>query len=194
MNSDSWTGAREGRLDRAIDRAVRDMMHLDPPTGLRRRVLARLNAPDERRTWSLPTFAFASAALVVLMLSLTLLPRAIRPPVAPTAPGIFVAEIPSAPEPDAFMKSVEGATATVSIPGSPAVTREPIRMPRVSNVFGAPSSSVSATVDRADSRIVRPATTALDGLPPLRIVPLSARPIQIPPIVIDPLTIGRPPR
>jgi len=35
--------ASETRLDRAIDRAVRDMMHVDPRPGFRRRVLARLD-------------------------------------------------------------------------------------------------------------------------------------------------------
>ena len=38
-NEFSWSAAREARLDRAIDRAVRDMMQVDPRPGLRRRVL-----------------------------------------------------------------------------------------------------------------------------------------------------------
>jgi len=50
MNNEfSWSAAREARIDRAIDRAVREMMQVEPPPGLRRRVLARLNDADERR-------------------------------------------------------------------------------------------------------------------------------------------------
>ena len=55
MNNEfSWNAAREARVDRAIDRAVREMMQVDPPPGLRRRVLARLNDSTERRSYLLP--------------------------------------------------------------------------------------------------------------------------------------------
>ena len=80
MNNDlSLNDADEARLDRAIDRAVRDMMQLDPPPGLRRRVLSRLNQSGERRRHWLPRFAFAAAAAVVVLLSATRMCTAVMP-------------------------------------------------------------------------------------------------------------------
>src|SRR4029079_15678808 len=65
----SWSAAREARSDRAIDRAVRDMMQIDPPAGLRRRVLARLsdsNRPPRRAPWAQVAFALAPGVSVVI--------------------------------------------------------------------------------------------------------------------------------
>ena len=69
MNND--LSLNDAQLDRAIDHAVREMMQLDPPPGLRRRVLSRLNQSGERRRHLLPRFAFAAAAAVVVLLSAT---------------------------------------------------------------------------------------------------------------------------
>ncbi len=49
MPMSNHTSLNDARLDRAIDRAVREMMQVDPAPGLRRRVLSRINAPVERR-------------------------------------------------------------------------------------------------------------------------------------------------
>ena len=70
MNNDSsWGHGGESPLDRAIDRAVREMMHIDPPPGLRRRVLSRLEPPVARRPLFLPRYVFAAAALAMLIVA-----------------------------------------------------------------------------------------------------------------------------
>ncbi len=167
MNNEfSFSAAREARIDRAIDRAVREMMQLDPPPGLRRRVLARLNDPKERRSYFLTRYAFAAMAMVVLMMSIMLLTNRVEPPTPPKPPMVAL----PAPAP-AIQATIhwEGP----DIPGR--ITKEPIRMPRVTNVFGTRSGDVTATTIDAGKRVI--------VVPPLKIVPLSARPIVITPTI-----------
>jgi hypothetical protein len=179
MNKEfSWSAAREARIDRAIDRAVREMMQVDPPPGLRRRVLARLNDTDQRRGFFLPRYAFAVMAVVVLIVSFTLMPERSEPPTPPRAPVIATPAPAPAIEPAIQTKI---ATAPVATPSSD-ITRERIRMPRVTNVFGNRPGEVSAaTIDGGKREIVAP---------PLTIVPLSARPIVIAPLVVPSPTKG----
>jgi hypothetical protein len=172
MNNEfSWSAAREARIDRAIDRAVRDMMQVDPPPGLRRRVLARLTDSTERRSYFLARYAFAALALIVLMASITLLTDRVEPPTPPKAPMVAL----PAPAPAIELPIQWEVSPDIAIPGR--ITKEPIRMPRVTNVFGNRTAEVSAatTIDTGKREIV-----AL----PLTIVPLSARPIEIAPLVI----------
>jgi hypothetical protein len=62
------------RLDDVIDRAVREMMNVDPPLSVRTRVLARLDRPDPRVvTW--PRIAVAGAAALLLALAIVRVPR-----------------------------------------------------------------------------------------------------------------------
>ena len=61
-------GPSHSRLDHAIDRAVRDMMHVDPRPGFRRRVLAHLG-PEPVHSSVRSRFVFAAAALAVLVLA-----------------------------------------------------------------------------------------------------------------------------
>lgn len=177
MNNEiSFSAAREARIDRAIDRAVREMMQVDPPPGLRRRVLARLDEPGKRRGHLLPRFAFATATVVVVLLSATELWYRSDAPTPPGPPKVakMIVLTTTPPPPAIEFRGPE-------IPGG-RITKEPIRMPRVTNVFGTRAGEVSAaTVDAGGKRIVAP---------PLKIVPLSARPIVIEPLIIPPLTKG----
>ena len=174
MNNEfSWSAAREARIDRAIDRAVRDMMQVDPPAGLRRRVLARLNECGERRGHLLPQFAFAAVALVVVLLSGTEMWYRTQVPTPPQAP--VMAKAPPAPVVDieAVIRQ-KTFSSEVAIPGQ--VTRERIPIPHITSVFGNRSGAVSAaTVETGRRQIV---------VPPLTIVPLSARPVVIEPLVL----------
>jgi hypothetical protein len=182
-NEYSWSAAREARIDRAIDRAVRDMMQIDPQPGLRRRVLARLHDSKERqhhvRPWAQLGFGIV-ATMLVLMAVPGLWYRGSQP-AAPRPPAMAI----GAPAPAIDVESViQHATVrgeSVSIPGQ--VTREAIRMPRVTNVFGNRRSDVSAAStdnpSRANARRLAP-----ESLPPLTIVPLSARPIVLAPRVL----------
>jgi hypothetical protein len=187
MNNEfSLSDAREARLDRAIDRAVREMMQVDPPPGLDRRVLSRLNGPAARRPVRLPLYALAAAAVVVFILSGTLI-RDVEPPPPPAAPSIVATGIPLV-EAEAVMAAQPKVSTS-----TPGFTRERIPMPRVPNVFGSRGSQVSAASERGSATrgeshvAARP--LAPKGLAPLRIVPLSARPI-----VVERFVIAGPPK
>lgn len=180
MNSPS--SLNDARLDRAIDRAVREMMHVDPEPGLRRRVLSRINAPVERRTLPFVRYGFAAAmvAVVVAAVSISLQPGQIELPAPPKAPAPIVAGgVPPVVLPLVPPTVIKG-------PGTPnetapPITRDVIRMPPVTNVFGERRSKVAAaTVREPDfERRISP-----EILTPLTIVPLSARPIVIDRLVV----------
>ena len=173
----------DARLDRAIDRAVREMMQVDPAPGLRRRVLSRINMPVERRALPVMRYAFAAAALVVAVLSITLIPDHVEPPAPPKAPSPIVATAVPPIDLDAVL-STPTLTASVSIPAeSVRISKEPIRMPRITNVFGAQPPGVSAATVREPGML----RIAPETLAPLTIVPLSARPIVIEPLVLPAL-------
>ena len=74
-----------GRLEDAIDRAVRGIMQVDPRPGLRHRVADRLTAPA-RRAWLVPAYAAAVLAAVIASIVMLRLPE-------PTAPSVGDASI-----------------------------------------------------------------------------------------------------
>jgi hypothetical protein len=55
-------------MDEAIDRAVREMVAIDPPAGLRRRVLARLTTPVVSRSSHFRGYMAAAAVLAMVVL------------------------------------------------------------------------------------------------------------------------------
>jgi len=178
MNNElSWSAAREARIDRAIDRAVREMMQVDPPPGLRRRVLARLNESNNRDRHFLPQLAFAALAMMIVLLATSIWYRG-EPPTPPQPPAMATgAPVPIINSEAVMQQQVRGEAA---IPGQ--ITKEPIRMPRVTNVFGGrPREASAATVDAGRREIF---------VAPLTIVPLSARPLVIEPLILPPLSKG----
>jgi len=181
-NEVSWSAARETRIDRAIDRAVRDMMQIDPPAGLRRRVLARLGdskRPQRHAPWAQIAFAIVAAMLVVIAA-----PRMwyrAEQPMAPRPPALAIGAPAPVVDVESVMSHASVVGQPVSIPGQ--VTRESIRMPRVGNVFGNGRGEVSAATTENASR-TGARHLAPESLPPLRIVPLSARPIVLPPRIL----------
>ena len=174
-NEFSWSAAREARLDRAIDRAVREMMQVDPAPGLHRRVLSRITESSaSRRHLRLPGYAFAAVAVALFVLSITRLQERIEPPTPPKAPAIAATGIPPVELPTFRPIAVPPLPHSAAV--EPKITREAIRMPRVTNVFGNQSREVSAaTIDAGRRDIV---------VTPLAIVPLSARPIVLEPLVL----------
>jgi len=178
MNSN--TSLNDARIDRAIDRAVREMMQVDPAPGLRRRVLSRINAPVEPRAFPALRYGFA-AALVVVVLSVTLIPGHVEPPTPPNAPSPIVVTGVTPVDLEAVLSTSTVTGPSVSIPTKSArISREPIPMPRITNVFSPQRSGVSAATVR-DPGAIR---IAPETLAPLAIVPLSARPIAIEPLVL----------
>ena len=182
MNNEfSMSAAREARIDRAIDRAVREMMQVDPPQGLRQRVLARLNeSDDDRRLHFLPQLAFAAVTMVIVLLSAASMWYRGELPTPPGPPAMAT----GAPAPVVDSETViqQATVRGESVSVAPPITKEPIRMPRVTNVFGTRPHDVSAaTVDAGRREIVAA---------PLTIVPLSARRIIIEPLIVPPLGKG----
>jgi len=94
-------------LDDAIDRAVRELMSVDPPEGLRGRVFARIEERPSARLYGL----LAGAAAVAALLLLVLLPlRSSRqepatpvatstPAPAPLPPRVSAGDVPPSPAP-----------------------------------------------------------------------------------------------
>jgi hypothetical protein len=193
-------GIAASPIDRAIDRAVRKMMQVDPPPGLRRRVMARIEQP-QRRSFFVPAFAVAAAGVAVLVLGViaTLNDRADRvPAAAPTTAAVEKA-------PAVENRIVEAVPDPVPVPRAQRVRsqrrtgfrREPIPMAPVADIFGTPANSVVATSDpAADAVWTAPAVPSLDEIIaaplPLIVRPVGVPPIETLPIVIAPLGVGRP--
>jgi hypothetical protein len=171
----SHTSLNDARLDRAIDRAVREMMQVDPAPGLSRRVLSRINAPAEHRTFPALRYGFAAAALAVC-LSITLLrvTWATHPPKAPRA--ILAGGVHRL-----IWKLLSTVTISpVSIQRVSTNLKRTDHMPRTTNVWRAATRRISG----------HGAMTVCYAFVPGRCAPdraLSARPI-----VIEPLVLGTP--
>jgi hypothetical protein len=192
MNNDSsWAGQHDTAVDRAIDRAVRDMMQIDPPPGLRRRVLSRLESPAARRTFSLAPYAWAAAALMILVIGMIAARDRTLAPAGPVATSQSV-QTAAAPAPAPEVRLPEPLPPPIPDSATPRVTRERIHMPPVHNVFGPRSPAVTATDARADSRVADPATGALDAVPALVIEPLLPATLDTLGIVVPPVEIPAP--
>lgn len=173
----------EQDLDDAIDRAVRDIMSLDPRPGLRGRVLSRLERA-ERPWFAFPQLA-AAAALILIIVAAVLL-RSVGTPEPPVSPMVATREpasihLPAPAErtiPDTVRKPAAGATAA-SRTGVPSVFPPRNRV-----------AAASVPVDTTSPETVAPAAAAPPAeLPsselapkPIVIEPLKVEPIVIPPI------------
>lgn len=186
----SRTAQPDGAIDRTIDRAVRTMMQVDPPAGLRRRVLARLETPAPRASL-VPRLAIglaAAAALVLAVLIFKPVPepsslglRVSTPPASVPAPSV-----PPAPQPQAAPAQ---ASAPATARGGPTDTLIP--MPRIGNVFGTRDGRVAPAAAGIED-VVFPATPppAEDlagtphaiGIPQLTIAPLQVDGIRVEPM------------
>lgn len=192
-------GPHQTRIDEAIDRAVRDIMHREPPPGLRRRVLARLEEPEPRRF--VPRLAFAlAAAIVVIGATMTVMRTTSAPQPAPAAaPATVAAESPRVPPPQAAPPpAIASPLASVPIRRQAAATRPRRPQPvtdaaELTRIFGPRQGRVAAAGLPDDLRVPSaPTTTALveppgglAALPPIEIPPLRIDPIPVPP----PITI-----
>ena len=198
MNNDSpWTASPKSPLDRAIDRAVRKMMHVDPPPGLRRRVLSRLESRAAERRPFVPRYAWGAAALVILIVAVMFTRDHRTEPVAVVRQPSVVANGPTAlREPSAAPPQAPPKRTSPSQVPSHGVTRETIPMPRIANVFGTRTASVSAATESSVEAVwpgaENPAENPSSSVAPLVITPLTPAPIETPAIVIPPLVIAPP--
>ena len=201
MNNDSsWDHGGESRLDRAIDRAVREMMHVDPPPGLRRRVLSRLEPAVARRPLFLPRYVFATAALAILIVTAIVFMRDPGGSQVGSEPAPSLASGTPRPQPVPAPEPPPARGPKVTAPEQPArITREPIPMPGVANVFGTGTTRVSAAADPGSEAVWTgdggsPKDLPSNPVAPLVIAPLAPPAIETPAIEIPPLVIPGPPK
>jgi hypothetical protein len=169
------------------------MMHVDPPPGLRRRVLSRLDLHAAERRPFVPRYAWGAVALVILIVAVMFTrdhrtePGAVVPQPSvvadrPTPPSDGSAAPPQAPAPRKSPSQLS----------SLRITRETIPMPRIADVFGTRSAGVSGASERGIEAVWPDANNPSSSVPPLVITPLTPAPIETPAIVIPPLVIAAP--
>ena len=181
-----------GRLDSAIDRAVRAMMHVDPLPGLRHRVAGRLESPV-RRSWTIPAFATA-AAMLVLIVALALLrdpetqqrpaPRVTTAaPVAPAVPPAAAQTEPAA--------TPEVAASAAASEGPRPRTAESIFGNRTGRVSAANLASDAVAPEAVEIIVVPPVEPpqpgVLTSISPITIAPITVTPIRLQPLALRPV-------
>jgi hypothetical protein len=116
----------DSHLDAAIDRAVRDLMSVEPRAGLRERVLAELTGEPVRAAWW-PRLALGSAAIAVVVAVVLMIGS--RPPQRPVDRTIAGATPPTtATQNTAETAKPPEATPPVHVDGprAQAATRSPV--------------------------------------------------------------------
>ncbi len=190
-----WHGGGNSTLDHAIDKAVRDLMSVDPPPGLRRRVMSKLDAGASRRGFGLLQYGLMASACVVLVLAVVLMmPRRTGPARTGTIESTQAGKAPTAtaPVPDSPTKEPRPKETASGRGLSDRVTRERIPMPRVTNVFGARTADVSATAEPR-TEAVWPVLVVPEN-PPAAIAPLVIAPLETPALVVAPIVVAAPPK
>lgn len=184
--SEHTSPALPDAADRAIDRAVRQMMSPEPPAGLRRRVLARLEGPAPRARL-FPSLLVTTAAFAVLVLAVIVFGPAGGPsredvqvaaPPVQSVPGP-AAPLTALPAPVAAQPRAQASNAPAARRG---LTSTAIPMPRISNVFGEQPATVAAASARGEGMVF------LDSAPTDQL-PGLLDPIGIPHITIAPLHV-----
>jgi hypothetical protein len=199
---------RRGRLDQAIDRAVREMVQLDPAPGLRQRVAHRLANSEGAGAWP-AAFAFGrrsailgtAAAVVLVFAALVWLGK-------PTPrPEVDVVQATPATSPTAAQPAAppvsDSSPAAQPIPTAPAVRAAVPTVPRIpparDGIFGDRNGRVRAAnvpADRGEDVVdadllIVPALPLVDGgIQPLE--PITIEPIRLAPLTIRPVTLNAP--
>jgi hypothetical protein len=176
----------ETQLDDAIDRAVREMMNVEPRGDLRARVLAELGGPPARAAlW--PRLAFATVALVATVAVLTTTVR--RPSDHPHVPRVATSQPSTTPALEPVLPPPPSNDVTSPAPRT-GTTPSKGRDSRHSNTGSAERLPAGAnrliqaasidTIDATHGEPVRP-------IDPIGVANL--RPISQPEIVITPITV-----
>ncbi|HXG55062.1 MAG TPA: hypothetical protein VNJ03_06750 [Vicinamibacterales bacterium] len=137
-------------IDDSIDATVRDLMHVDPRPGLRRRVLSTLDAPVRKGSW-MPWLLAPAGALAAVLLAVALLDNSTHAPVPVT--GVMTSGI-TAPSAVAVRRPAVKPARTRDTPAQ-SPKRGPVATP--ASIFGQRSDRVSAASVRFRSNEVRPA-------------------------------------
>jgi hypothetical protein len=180
--------ARGARFDEAIDRAVREMLDVEPPDGLRGRVLARIDSTNpvasafRRKIWiAVPLAAAAILVLAVLLPSRTPSP-AVEPvkTIAGTQPVTQPQPVTTAP------------SATAPTPPRTVIARTATPRPRTRPSVDA---AVAATDAAADvvwiDPLAAPPPIAVAAIEPVQagaIPSIDLAPAQIPALEVRPIS------
>jgi hypothetical protein len=158
-------------LDKAIDRAVREMLDVEPPAGLRGRVLDRLERPRRGAGWMWIVAPIAAAAVIVLAVLLPWRSNQADQPVFKRGGDIRLAIETRAPAP------------------TPDRIAPPARPPQVASRLVPANSSgtvVAAAAVADDTNFT--AIEALSAIAPIEVTPIAAASIAPREIVLRPLT------
>lgn len=171
----------DDRIDKAIDRAVQEMLGVEPPTGFAARVRSRLEAP-RRRPLVWPALASAAAvAAIVVLLVVSREPAGVSPALPPVQSAARAAapegETPKPPAPprsepaDPAERSPKRAV--TQVPDSAALP------PFDSDVAIAPLEPVgSIDVTTVSVEAIASPEIAVESLPP--IAPVNVQPLPPP--------------
>ena len=160
-------------LDKAIDRAVREMLDVEPRADLRARVVARIDEPRSSFQLAVPSlqrFALVVGAAAVLVLVLVLVRRAEPPSQPPATAGVQVPEKPPVvigPQPPVGVPAVQ----TLATTAKSAVAQE---SPRV---------AYAASADATAAAAIDP----LKAITPIEVAPIAQSSITPEPIGVHPL-------
>jgi hypothetical protein len=186
----------EREMDDAIDRAVREIMSVEPRAGLRGRVLAELQSRGAERLF-FPRLAGAAAVLAVGIFVLFIWSRPSPDPVPPAT--MAGNESPEAAAPPGAPASVPAASpasrADRTRKPAPSARRSgaPVRRPQ----FPAPGVVAAANLgaqSMPDAPVLEgtvPVTQPASDAPAIVIQMIQVQPLIVDTIVIDPI---RPPR
>lgn len=152
-------------MDEAIDDAVRDMIRRDPRPGLRRRILAKIGAP-ERQSASAGWLIAPAGVLTCIVLAFVLFNRG--------APGVPVTTAtPSVAADRAPVVSLPPARGAHQIVGQePRRSRGNHRRTAANRTLVTPTSIFGARTDRASAASLAPAVDIDDGPPVDAVMPL----------------------
>jgi hypothetical protein len=186
----------DSHLDAAIDRAVRELMTVEPRADLQRRVMAEItHAPARAALW--PRLAFGSAALALAVVVLFMFARR---PAERDVEQIIVqapAAAPGRPTTPAAGPPPNDATRGPDIAPKPrtgAVARRPAGQDRLIQAASIDTADLTPFEPMAPIELLMPVdpigTTTLDPLG-ISIPELSIKPLTIQRIEIVPLTPRR---
>jgi hypothetical protein len=156
--------------------------------------LSRLDSRAGRRLF-VPQYAWGAAALVILIVGVMFTRDHRTEPVAVVPqPSVVASDAP--PPREGSARPLQAPVSVERTPASPApsrgITRETIPMPRIANVFGTRTASVSAAAESGVEGVWSDADNPSSSVAPLVIAPLIPVPIETPAIVIPPLVIAAP--
>ncbi len=176
---------REGggaKFDVAIDRAVREMLDVEPPPGLRGRVIDRLESPRRGLTWIWIAAPLAAAAIVVLAVLLPSKP-------AQSIVNLVTTVATREPQPAASTPPSIGAPVTPQAVVARAATRQPRTQPGVRAAV-ADDMTAEAEIVWVDP-LAPPPPVAVPAIEPGRsdtIQPIDLAPREIPALEIRPIS------